>query len=94
MQPQFDLLLELIEDVARVHPLRADLTVERAARLTHSLVLSAVHSRLLGPEGEEDIPAETLWRFCVAGMGVEADEPRSGKAKKAPSRRRTASGRS
>jgi AcrR family transcriptional regulator len=69
MKPQFDLLVELIGDIARTRPLRRDLTVETAARLTHYTVLAAVHNRALGAEGAFDIPAETIWQFCVAGMG-------------------------
>ncbi|MGH7898835.1 MAG: TetR/AcrR family transcriptional regulator, partial [Candidatus Binatia bacterium] len=38
MKPQFDLLVELINDIARSRPLRRDLTVETAARLTHNTV--------------------------------------------------------
>src|SRR5882724_3792865 len=39
MKPQFDLLVELIEDLSRTRPLRRELTVETAARLTHYTVL-------------------------------------------------------
>jgi len=88
MKPQFDLLVELIEDVARSQPLRSDLTVERAARLTHDLVLAAVHGRLLGPDGASDIPAETIWRFCASGMGIELGSSRVGRSK-VPSGRRS-----
>src|SRR5215470_200414 len=71
MRPQFALLMELIGDIARTHPLRRDLTVETAARLTHFTVLAAVHGRALGSEGAADIPARTLWQFCLAGMGID-----------------------
>lgn len=77
MKPQFDLLVELIEDVARTHPLQRDLTVEEAARLTHYLVLAVVHARVLGPEGASQIPARTIWHFCASGMGFNAEGPRS-----------------
>jgi AcrR family transcriptional regulator len=76
MKPQLDLLVELIEDVARTQPLRRDLTVEKAARLTHYLVLAAVHGRVLGSEGAADIAARTIWQFCVAGMGFNVESPR------------------
>lgn len=69
MKPQFDLLVELVGDIARTRPLRKDLTVESAARLAHYTVLGAVHGRTLGSEGAFDVPAETIWQFCVAGMG-------------------------
>ncbi|MGH7804479.1 MAG: TetR/AcrR family transcriptional regulator [Candidatus Binatia bacterium] len=69
MKPQFDLLVELINDVAREMPLRRDLTVETAARLTHYTVLAAVHGRVLGVEGAFDITARTIWEFCASGMG-------------------------
>jgi len=70
MKPQFELLVELISDIARTRPLRRDLTVELAARLTHYTVLSAAHGRVLGSEGAADIPAETIWQFCVSGLGL------------------------
>jgi AcrR family transcriptional regulator len=71
MRPQFELLVELINDIARTRPLRRDLTVETAARLTHYTVLAAVHNRLLGSEGALEIPAGTIWQFCVSGMGFD-----------------------
>ena len=71
MKPQFELLVELIRDIARTQPLRGDLTFETAARLTHNTVLAAAHGRALGSEGA-NIPAETIWRFCVSGMGFTA----------------------
>jgi AcrR family transcriptional regulator len=77
MKPQFALLVELIGDIARTHPLRRDLTVETAARLTHYTVLAAVHGRALGSEGAADIPARTLWQFCLSGMGVAVPSARS-----------------
>ena len=77
MKPQFALLVELIGDIARTHPLRRDLTVETAARLTHYTVLAAVHGRALGSDGAADIPARTLWQFCLSGMGVTVPSVRS-----------------
>jgi len=77
MKPQLDLLAELIADVARTQPLRPDLSVERAARLTHYLVLAAVHDRLLGPDGVAEIPAQTIWQFCISGMGLGVDDSRA-----------------
>lgn len=84
MKPQLDLLVELIEDVARTQPLRQDLTVETAARLTHYLVLAAVHHRVLGSEGASDIPAPTIWQFCASGMGLSADNSLGRRAPKTP----------
>ena len=78
MKPQFDLLVELIDDVARTQPLRADLTVETAARLTHYTVLAVAHSRVLGSEGPSAIPAQTIWEFCASGIGFRVGNPASG----------------
>ena len=69
MKPQFELLVELISDIARTRPLRRDLTVETAARLMHYTVLAAAHGRALGTEGASDIPPRTIWQFCLSGMG-------------------------
>lgn len=83
MKPQVDLLVELIGDVARTQPLRADLTIEEAAQLTHYLVLAVVHGRLLGSDGNAEISARAIWRFCAAGMGLDegatSPAPRAGK---------------
>jgi AcrR family transcriptional regulator len=78
MKPQFDLLVELIEDITRTQPLRADLTVETAARLTHYTVLAAAHGRVLGSEGAVGIPAQTIWEFCASGMGFAVGSSASG----------------
>lgn len=72
MKPQFELLTELISDIARTRPLRPGLTVEAATRLTQYTVLAAVQGRVIGSEGALDIPAETIWDFVVGGMGVAA----------------------
>ena len=72
MKPQLELLVELIGDIARTQPLRRDLTIETAARLTHYTVLSAAHGRALGFEAAADIPAETVWQYCMAGIGLAA----------------------
>jgi hypothetical protein len=72
MTPQFDLLVELIRDVARTQPLRQDLTLERAARLIHYTVLAEAHSRALGSDGASEVPAETIWQFCLSGLGFSA----------------------
>jgi len=72
MKPQVDLLMELIEDIGRTQPLRPNLTVETAARLTHYTVLAAVQGRVLGVEGAADISPQAIWQFCVSGMFAEA----------------------
>jgi AcrR family transcriptional regulator len=72
MKPQFELLVELIAEIARTRPLRRDLTVELAARLTHYTVLAAAHGQALGSEGASDVSAETIWQFCVSGFGLAA----------------------
>lgn len=89
MSPQFDLLVGLIEDVAQTAPLRDGLTVECAARLTHNLVLTAVHGRLFGTEGSSQLPTAAVWDFCAAGMGLDRHEPRARPAKKARSKAKT-----
>lgn len=71
VKPQFDLLVELIGDLARTRPLRRDLTVESAARLTNYTVLTAVHDRVRGVEGAVEIPARAIYHFCLSGMGID-----------------------
>jgi AcrR family transcriptional regulator len=81
MKPQLDLLVELIEAVAHVQPLRSDLSVEQAARLTHDLVLAAIHGRLLAADGASDIPAQSIWKYCAAGIGIDLGGPRARRSK-------------
>jgi AcrR family transcriptional regulator len=81
MKPQFDLLVELIKDVARTRPLRRDLSVESAARLTHYQVTAAANARVLGSQGAIDIPARTIWEFCASGMGFPPGSSPSGSRK-------------
>ncbi len=71
MKPQVDLLVELIEDMARTRPLRRDLTVESAARLTNYTLLGAVHDRVRGVQGAAEIPARAIYQFCLSGMGLD-----------------------
>jgi len=87
MKPQFDLLVELIGDVARTQPLSADLNVEQAAQLTHALVLAVVHDRLLGSDGASEIPPQTIWSFCVSGIGIGAAGARAVREKRSAPRR-------
>jgi AcrR family transcriptional regulator len=77
MKPQFELLVDLIRDIARTQPLRRDLTFETAARLTHYTVLAAAHGRALGLEGA-DMAADTIWRFCASGLGFTVRSASSG----------------
>lgn len=74
-KPQFDLLVELIGNVARTQPLRSDLTLETAARLTHYTVLAAAHGRALGSEEAVEISSDTIWQFCAAGVGFTVRRP-------------------
>jgi hypothetical protein len=87
MRPQFELLTELIKDVARTRPLRRDLTVEMAARLMQYTVIAAVHSRVLGSEGALAIPGRTIWEFCASGMGFTVGESPSGSRQQSAARR-------
>jgi len=78
MKPQFDLLAELITDISRTRPLRRDLTVETAARLTHYTVMAAVQGRVLGSKDAMRIQARTIWQFCASGMGFAVGSSPSG----------------
>ncbi len=78
MKPQFDLLVELIKDISRTRPLRRELTVETAARLTHYTVMAAVQSRVLGSKGALDMPARMIWQFCASGMGFAIEGSAAG----------------
>ncbi len=55
--------------VARTRPLRRDLSVETAARLTHYQVSAAANARVLGSRGARELPAGTIWEFCASSLG-------------------------
>lgn len=78
MQPQFDLLRELIGDLVRTQPLPRGMDVDTAARLTHHTVLAAAHGRALGSEGVADLDGTMVWLFCASGMGIAAPAARRG----------------
>jgi AcrR family transcriptional regulator len=89
MRPQFELVSELIKDVARTWPLRRDLTVEMAARLMQYTVIAVVHGRVLGSEDAFAIPTRTIWEFCATGMGFPVGEsPSESRAQNAARRPR------
>lgn len=88
MRPLLGLLVELIEDVARTSPLANGLTAETAARLTHYVVLTALHARVFEAEGAADVTARMIWQFCLAGMGIAPASPRAASLVKAPRGRR------
>jgi hypothetical protein len=93
MRPQLDLLIELIEDVARTRPLGHDLSAETAARLIHSLVLAAVHARVFGTDGAADVPARAIWQFCASGIGSPIESPGTPQGRTASGARRSRGGR-
>jgi AcrR family transcriptional regulator len=66
-QPQIELVIELVSDVAAAGQLHSDLSSEKAARLLHHTVLAAVHARILGHGN--GLTGEELWRFCASGLG-------------------------
>ena len=85
LKPQFDLLVELIDDISRAGRLRDDLNVQAVARLVHYTVFTAVHERVLGSDGALDVTAETIWRFCATGITVrDSGATRSDRPTRAP----------
>jgi TetR/AcrR family transcriptional regulator len=70
MQPQLDLVAELVRGAAATGRLREDLHVESSARLVHHLVLSIVEARVVGSPEAASVTPEQVWDFCMAAMGA------------------------
>lgn len=76
LQPQLDLVTELIRDAEASGQIRlGGLGLEAAARLMHHMLVSAAHARVLDPEHGLGVTAEELWAFCATGIGVETTAP-------------------
>jgi AcrR family transcriptional regulator len=77
MQPQVDLVIELVGGAAEAGRVRQGLDVEASARLVHHLVHSIVEARVVGsPEGTS-LDAEQVWDFCLAALGATAAPKRA-----------------
>lgn len=70
LQPQLDLVVELVTSALEAGCLQSPLSAERAARQLHQAVLAAVHSRILGMDSGDPVSPEDLWLFCAMGLGV------------------------
>jgi hypothetical protein len=40
-------------------------------------LIAAVHDRVRGVEGAQEIPARAIYQFCVSGMGIDVKNTRS-----------------
>jgi AcrR family transcriptional regulator len=70
MQPQIDLLIELLSGAADAGRLREGLDIETSAHLLHHLAQSVVEARVVGsPESGSFSPAQ-VWDFCLPALGA------------------------
>jgi AcrR family transcriptional regulator len=69
VQPQVDLVAELVGGAAQAGRLRPALDVTSAALMLHHLVLTVVQAQVLGDD--PGVSAEDVWTFCAAALGVE-----------------------
>lgn len=84
LQPQLELVTELVTAAAEAGWVQTPLATEQVARLLHHSVLSATHARIFGTDSTDPVTAEDLWLFCAMGLGIApADIKRRGAARQA-----------
>ena len=79
VQPQFDLVLELVRAAADAGSLRPALDPVKTAQLLYDTVLAAIHARILWSDHRVPVTAEDLWGFCASGLGLDPAPPRKPK---------------
>jgi AcrR family transcriptional regulator len=70
VQPQFDLVLDLVRGAADAGALRGGADPVKMAQLLYDTVLTAIHARILWADHRVPVTAEDLWEFCVSGLGL------------------------
>jgi AcrR family transcriptional regulator len=82
VQPQLDLVLELVEAAADDGRLHKGLDPVKTAQLFYDTVLAAIHARILWSEHRIPVTADDLWEFCASGLGLEPGPKRTTRARK------------
>jgi AcrR family transcriptional regulator len=70
MEPQVNLVTELIQDAADAGRLREGLDVRTSAQLVHQLVHGIVEARVVGSHKASAVSPEQVWEFCSSAIGL------------------------
>jgi len=74
MEPQLNLLIELLGSAAEAGCLRPDVDVPLTANLIHYLLQSVIESRVVGSSKAAALTSDIVWDFCATAIGVPAAE--------------------
>jgi AcrR family transcriptional regulator len=81
MEPQLNLVAELLQDAADGGRLREGLDVKTSAHLVHELVHGIVEARVVGSHKASALSAEQVWEFCSSAIGARPQQRRSAPAR-------------
>jgi AcrR family transcriptional regulator len=76
VQPQFDLVLELVRGAGDAGALRSGADPVKVAQLLYDTVLAAIHARILWADHRVPVTADDLWDFCASGLGLGSTRAR------------------
>jgi AcrR family transcriptional regulator len=76
MEPQVNLVTELIQDAADAGRLREGLDVRTSAQLVHQLVHGIVEARVVGSHKASAVTSEQVWEFCSSAIGLASQRRR------------------
>ncbi|HEX3841583.1 MAG TPA: TetR/AcrR family transcriptional regulator [Acidimicrobiales bacterium] len=77
MEPQLNLVTELIQDAADAGRLREGLNVKTSGHLVHQLVHGLVEARVVGSHKASAVSPEQVWDFCSSALGVAPQRRRA-----------------
>ncbi len=74
MEPQVNLLAELLSNAALSGRLRPDIDVSCTAQLIHHLLQSIIGARVVGSTVSVALSPEQVWQFCAFAIGTGVDD--------------------
>lgn len=74
MEPQVNLLAELLTNASAAGRLRPGLDAARTALLIHHLLQSTIGARVVGSTASVALSPEQVWDFCASALGAAIDE--------------------
>lgn len=77
MEPQMNLVSELLHGAADAGRLREGLDVDTSAQLLHQLVHGIVEARVVGSHKASTVSPEQVWDFCASAIGATSQRRRT-----------------
>jgi AcrR family transcriptional regulator len=72
MEPQVNLILELLAGAVDAGRLRSDIDIESTSQLIHHLTQSVIESRVVGSTKAAELTSDQVWEFCSSAIGASA----------------------